>query len=166
MMGNMEGHKCNPEMNQKFDEYFYKLISEENMNKFGCTVPYHRPMNFSKTRKVSKICDNVTQGIQAWTHYDETRSSSWPHQFTPCARFDISMGLPFIDTTGNSMEEAYIKIYMLPEIKVKSIVLYYDSTTLVSQIGGCVGILLGVSIVDIVKTFNSLLIALVHKVFK
>ena len=113
-MRSMEGHKCNPEMNQKFDDYFYKLISEENMNKFGCTVPYHPPISFSKTGEISKICKNVTLGMQAWTHYDETRSSSWPHQFTPCARFDISMGLPFIDTTGNSMEEAYLKIYMLP----------------------------------------------------
>ena len=71
-----------------------------------------------------------------------------------------------MDNTGNSMEEAYIRLYMKTEIKVKSIVLYYDSTTLVSQIGGCAGILVGISILDIVKMFNSSFMTMIHKLFK
>ena len=165
-MGDMEGHRCNPEMNLNFDKEFYKQISEENENMFGCSVPFHPSINSSKSGMITKICDNATQGIKAFTHYDESRDTVWTPEFTPCAVFNIFFGLPSMDDTGNSMKEAYIRLYMKTEIKVKSIVLYYDSTTFVSQIGGCVGILLGISMVDIVKMFNSSFITMINKIFK
>ena len=166
MMGDLEGHRCNPEMNFNFDQEFYKQISEENENAFGCSIPFHPPINSTKTGEITKICTNATQGIQAFTHYDESRDTVWTPEFTPCEVFNIFFGLPSMDNTGNSMEEAYIRLYMKTEIKVKSIVLYYDSTTLVSQIGGCAGILVGISILDIVKMFNSSFMTMIHKLFK
>ena len=166
MMGDMEGHECNPKMNLNFDDEFYRHISEENGSQFGCSIPFHPPVNSTNTGKITKICDNATQGIQAFTHYDESRDSVWTPEFTPCAVFNIFFGLPSIDDTGNNNAEAYIRLYMKTDIKVKSIVLYYDSTTLISQIGGCAGILVGISILDIVKTFNASFISMIHKFFK
>ena len=165
-MGDLDGHRCNSEMNLKFDEEFHKIASNENTNKYGCTVPFHPSISFTKEGENSKICENETLGILAFNYYDALRSSSWSPELTPCARFDIFIGLPDIDDTDNKNEEATIKLYMNTDIKVKSIVLYYDSTTLVAQIGGCVGMLLGISIVDVVKTFNSIFNHIVHKICK
>ena len=66
----------------------------------------------------------------------------------PCADFDIFPGLPRIDK-GDNDTIAYIRLYIKPKIKIKSIIIYYDSHTLAAEIGGYVGMFLGVSMVDL-----------------
>ena len=62
--------------------------------------------------------------------------------------------MPFINE-GNDPNEAYIRLYVNPNIKVKSIVIYYDSTTFAGEVGGYIGMLLGVSVVDLAIIFNA-----------
>ena len=59
--------------------------------------------------------------------------------------------MPDIDEKDNDPNEAYVRLYLKTKIKVKSTVLYYDSTTLAAEIGGYIGMLLGVSLVDLVR---------------
>ena len=82
---------------------------------------------------------------------------------TPCANFEISLGLPKIDDTDNNMNEAYIRMYPKAQIKMKTTVLYYDFTTLAAEIGGYAGICLGVSLVDIARRIKEYVLGKMHK---
>ena len=72
----------------------------------------------------------------------------------PCSWFDVFLGLPFINE-GNDENEAYIRLYVNPKIKVKKIVIYYDSTTFAGEVGGYIGMLLGFSVIDLAIIFNA-----------
>ena len=77
----------------------------------------------------------------------------------PCARYDIDLGYPDV-SNGHDNMTAFIKFYLKTDIKVKSTVIYYDSTTLAAEIGGYVGMFLGVSMVDLAILFNSFFLSL------
>ena len=62
-------------------------------------------------------------------------------------------------------DKAYLKLYFKTNIKQKSTVFYYDSTTFAAEIGGYVGMFLGVSLVDITIILNSFLLITIKKVF-
>ena len=51
-----------------------------------------------------------------------------------------------------------------PDIKVKSTVMYYDSTTLAAEIGGYVGMFLGVSMVDLAMAFNFFFLIMMKRI--
>ena len=84
------------------------------------------------------------------------------HEYTPCDGFDVFLGLPFIND-GNDENEAYIRLYVNSKIKVKKIIIYYDSTTFAGEVGGYIGMLLGVSFVDLAIIFNSSFTKWIHR---
>ena len=133
---------------------------------FGCTVPFHPPIQLESQRQDVDICENATNGKGAYENWKDSKTGSLvsPDE-TPCAWFDIFLGLPFIDDDGNNPNEAYIRLYIKSKIKVKSIVIYYDSTTLAAEIGGYVGMFLGVSFVDIAILVNSAFLKLLRRKF-
>ena len=133
---------------------------------FGCTVPFHPPIQLELDHQDVKICDNATNGKSAYENWKDSKTGSLvsPDE-TLCAWFDIFLGLPFIDDDGNNPSEAYIRLYIKSKIKVKSIVIYYDSTTLAAEIGGYVGMFLGVSFVDIAILVNSAFLKLLRRKF-
>ena len=142
-------------MSFKYDDLFYRLVANENENKFNCTVPFHPQYKSETSDFTIPICSSIETGLKAYTHYSESKSSSvLSKEATPCSGFDVFLGLPFINE-GNNPKEAYIRLYVNPKIKVKSIVIYYDSTTFAGEVGGYIGMLLGVSLVDIAIIFNS-----------
>ena len=81
----------------------------------------------------------------------------------PCARIDISLGIPKVDVKDNNKNEAYIRMYPKAQIKMKTTVLYYDFTTLVADIGGYAGMFLGLSVIDIVRIMNKCILAKVQR---
>jgi hypothetical protein len=62
--------------------------------------------------------------------------------------------LPFFD--DGSANSSYIKVYMKSRIKKKSTILDYTFGTMIAEIGGYTGLLLGVSIVHITILFDKL----------
>ena len=154
-MGDMEGHHCNPEVNTNFDNKIYQHVAEVNENILGCSVPFHPPSYHSSTKKLIEICRNATNGIKAFQKFDSFNDVILSEEFIPCQNFDIFLGMPDIDEKDNDPYEAYIRLYLKTKIKIKNTVLYYDSTTLAAEIGGYIGMLLGVSLVDLVMIANS-----------
>ena len=63
-------------------------------------------------------------------------------------------GFPIVNK-HKSETEVYVKIYVKSNVKVKSVILYYDMTSLVADVGGYIGMLLGVSLVDLTIICNS-----------
>ena len=89
-------------------------------------------------------------------------------KLVPCAMYNVNLGMPHIRNTTTSdddSDKAFIKFYFKTDIKQKSTVIYYDSTTLAAEIGGYVGMFLGVSLIDISIILNSFLLIVIRKIF-
>ena len=162
----VEGHGCNPDMNYNFDMAWYTRIAKDNNKMYGCSVPFHPPIISEDGQKEIEICSNSTMGLKAQKNYANNRDTLFSDEFIPCAVFDIALGLPFIDDEGNNINEAYMRLYVKTNIKVKSTVIYYDSTTLAAEIGGYVGMFLGISMVDIAIMVNSSMLSMLNKLSK
>ena len=162
-IGHLKNHRCNPTMNFKFDELWYQKTARENEKKFGCSVPWHPSIYSQITKKEIQICNDSSKGLKALKQSQQFRDSLISPESTPCANFEISLGLPKIDDTDNNMNEAYIRMYPKAQIKMKTTVLYYDFTTLAAEIGGYAGICLGVSLVDIVRRIKEYVLGKMHK---
>ena len=71
------------------------------------------------------------------------------------------MGLPF---DGNGPDnEAYIKLYTKSTAKVKKMVYDYTVLSLIAEIGGYTGLLLGVSVLNLTSVVNSVSYKLLDK---
>ena len=162
-LGHLKTHRCNPDMNFKFDELWYQKTARENEKKFGCSIPWHPIIYSELTKKNIQICNNSSTGLKALKRSRQFRDSLISAESIPCSNFEISLGLPKIDDEDNDMNEAYVRLYPKSQIKMKTTVLYYDFTTLAAEIGGYAGICLGVSLVDIVRTINAYILEKMHK---
>ena len=136
----------------------------DNQKMLGCSVPFHPPIERVSSHQDVEICNNSTLGKLAFDGYRNSIQTNILDQI-PCAGFYIFLGLPSIDVDGNDPKQAYIRLFIKPKIKVKSIVLYYDEATLLGDIGGYVGMFLGVSLVDLAVFCNSGFLKLVKRKF-
>lgn len=153
-------------MNHNFDKTFYGKAGKENDEQLNCSVPFHPPITSKLTGEKVDICNNSETGMKAVDHYwlVFNRKESSPLD-KPCAGMNIYLGLPFINH-DESKNDAYIRLYIKPDVKVKNVVLYYDFTTFVAEVGGYVGIFLGMSLVDFTILCNSAFFKMVTKNLK
>ena len=160
-----EQYSCNPDKNKNYDYSFYDIVANENEKKFNCTVPFHPPTLSKMTGNIIEICPDKLRGKEAYRSYKsfvQTGPSS--PSMRPCAGMDVFLGLPDIDTGPE--DEAYIRLYLKTDIKIKSIILYYDSNTLFAEIGGYLGMLLGFSLLDFTSIVNGALFKMFLRKFQ
>ena len=162
-----ERKKCNPEMNLKFDETFYKLYNDDLANQFNCTIPFTPSIALNTTKTTLEICRTPEIGEKATSRDSDIKPD------TPCARMDIFLGMPVIsnglEIPGGSVpyqgygydHTAFIKLYFKTDIKVKNIVWDYDVTTMVAEIGGYTGLLIGFPIVSAIIWIISIILKVV-----
>ena len=74
--------------------------------------------------------------------------------------FQVFLGLPF-NGTGDA-SRAYIKMYMKSTVKFKKIVYDYTVLSMLAEIGGYTGLLLGVSVVNLTSLIDRLGIKLLY----
>ena len=147
-------------MNHNYDDEFYSMVAQENDVMFSCTVPFHPPTISNSTGKVIEICKNPEIGKKALQHFsDSCAAGPQATKRKPCTGVNVYLGLPFVDEE-NLDHEASIRIYTKPEVKVKSIIMYYDFTSLVADLGGYMGMLMGISMIDFTIMCNTALLAL------
>ena len=73
----------------------------------------------------------------------------------PCSTMDPDLGLPFVGKQDDGI--AYLKMYMLSTVKVKKTVLDYTWLSMLAEIGGYTGLLLGVSVVNVTGVIDKCL---------
>ena len=161
-IGNTDDHLCDAKYNLNFDDKWYEHVAFENLRMFGCSVPWH-PATFSKNGERIEICRNQTLGAKANAQFHDFHDSSWSKEAVPCAWYDVNLGIP--DFGENTSDRAHIRFYLKTKIKQKSIVIYYDSTTFAAEIGGYVGMFLGVSLVDFAIVFDSAFFVMIRRLF-
>ncbi len=80
----------------------------------------------------------------------------------PCSTIEVFLGLPFPGDDGKS-NVAFIKIYVKSTVKVNRTVLDYTWVSMLAEIGGYTGLLLGISVVDITSFVDRLLLRICKK---
>ena len=141
-------------MDNLFDITLYSRINEELDKNFRCTVPFLPAIRSNFTGNISEICNEPNKSMSALNLYDFLRSSGQSNICgTPCEGMDVYLGLPFISKTEENW--GHIKIYLKSTIKIKRTVLDYTFLSLVAEVGGYVGLLLGISVVKLVMNMNS-----------
>ena len=164
-IGHLEDHKCDPMLNYNYDRQWHQQLAEQNENTLGCSVPWHPTLISRRTKKKIKICENSTLGMKAKKQFDRFADGVSSMDQIPCATYQIFPGFTDRDVSGNKPNEAYIRLYLNTKIRVKSMVLHYDSTTFGAEIGGLIGMLLGMSLVDIALKSNSYVLKMAKKIF-
>ena len=150
---------CHPEMNLNFDDTVYQIANAKLEQEYNCTIPFLPTLSLDITGKPPEICRNEAIGNKAMDTYKYVETSQLKH--TPCARMDIFLGLPFISKGSAPYQgfgfnnTAFIKLYFKTAIKVKHTVLDYDFITLVAELGGYTGLLIGLSVGQGVIMINS-----------
>ena len=151
-------------MNLNFDIKWYQNIADENYKLYGCSVPWHPSFQSNLTGDDIATCRSSEKGLLATKNYDDLWADFSP-DMVPCATFEIFPGLSDIDDTDNKQDEAYIRLYFKTKIKVKKIIIHYDAATLSAEIGGFIGMILGVSIIDLVILLNAFFLNMNRRFF-
>ena len=162
-------------MDLKFDNTLYEIANRKLEVEFECTIPFLPIFVSHHTGKPTKICQNSETGKKAMDRYLEIESTLLGENM-PCSRMDIFLGMPAISNDsampGGSMpfqgygydNTSFIMLYFKTDIKVKHIVWDYDLITLIAEIGGYTGLLVGFPIARGIIWINSIILKLVVRI--
>ena len=159
-VGDLEDHRCYSEMNHNYDNTLYDMVAHKNEIQLNCSVPFHPRTVSTFTRKVIDVCNNSETGKMALDNLLSLKDKGpdLPNN-KPCAGLNVFLGQP--DIGKNTVDDqAFIRLYLKSEVKVKSVILYYDFTTLAADIGGYIGMFLGISLVDFTTKCNAALFSI------
>ena len=153
-------------MNLNFDDTLYEVANSKLEDKFRCTVPFLPPFVSNVTGKFTKICNDQKIGSDAIALYDYFKSGGLSMiSDQPCATMDIFLGLPFT-VLNSTRDEAYFKIYLKTSVKVKNTVWDYDYLTLNGEFGGYTGLLLGISLVEVLMRIKRVFVKIIIRKYK
>ena len=136
---------CSDETNSEFDNCFYQSIAQDLMNELNCVVP------FIKTSKNSSICVNKaqTEDEKMMLAFKKSFSNATTGKcMSPCESMKIFFGLLFDDGLRND-GKSFLRIYLKSNIEFKQTIYDYTLLSLLAEIGGYTGLLLGISVANI-----------------
>ena len=148
------------------------MANYELEHKFGCTIPFLPKFPSNITGKPVEICKDSETGSKALGHYLDLESSQLGNM--PCARMDIFLGMPYVSNNSEVInphpymgyglrDKAFVLLYFRTDVKVKRTVYDYDFLTLVGELGGYVGLLIGISLSELIIHTNSVIVKQVTK---
>ena len=110
------------------------------------------------TSQTNKSCNignfNPEQQIQFNYLLKNLTVSSWSKCGTPCTTMGITLGYPIYDISKH--QEAYLKFYFKSTINVRRSLVAYSGTSLMAEVGGYIGLLLGFSLLDLTKLVKNI----------
>lgn len=149
---------CSTEMDYAFDDCMSQEVVDKLVSRHGCSLPY-LPSDGN-----SPICDptNVELREAAFKDYDFFTSNGQKQLCDrPCSTMEVFSGLPVDGVTENGL--AQMKMYLKSTTKIKRMVLDYTIISMIAEIGGYTGLLLGISFVNITRVLDRLFARCLHK---
>lgn len=138
---------CDSAMNYHLDDCLYEKMTRRLVEDFGCSIPYLPNLNDEP------ICSPDGNGTIASKQYNEMKANGQRDLcHKPCERTEVFSGMAFSDSVEEEL--AKIKIYLKTTTKVKKSVLDYPVLTMIAEIGGYTGLLLGISLVNLTSVLD------------
>ena len=147
------GEACNMDDNYNKDLCINQAIEEQSLEKIGCTTP------FGSTK--TQICQNVDDGKKASQIYNEGMNSKvrmYGRCSNPCSFLSIKKSKESFYQNGATSSRVWLRFEEI--VKVTEGYHVYSGLSLFAEIGGYVGLLLGVSLNQVTRIVDSLVVYL------
>ena len=146
----MEGEGVDPDMDNSFDGCIYSKLREIMTKDVGCTIPWLPDQ--------SNICINPEDRTKAFNLYQKNRRNQNDICPKSCKFTNMYFGPP---VTGLQNEDeqnvARAIFYFRRDIKTTTEYFLYSILSMIAEIGGYVGLLLGVSLFKLADINNTVL---------
>ena len=137
---------CSLDASMNRDNCKYTSLYKKLMKEVNCTVPWI-------TNK-SNICKNHTLAKKAMEIYDLNKQNTERDCPTFCTTFDVFLDPPSIDNYWFGNSTAAIKFYFRDKIKNSEEYYLQNELSLFANIGGLLGLMLGISLVNVRDLIN------------
>ena len=158
ILADYRGNSCNNEKHYNKDYCVNKAIEKESLKQIGCTTPYAHDKNH--------ICKNKEDSYAAYKLYNKNlpgatifKTMAWKPSnitkecFNPCPIFTF-MTRSFEKCKKGKNSYSNVLIYFEENIKVTEEYYVYTGINLIAEIGGYVGLFLGVSVNQVINLMN------------
>ena len=150
-------NSCEVSQNYYQDDCLTKGLDSRALETIGCTFP-------TFTLQKSKSCDaksmNDTQK-ELLKNFDEFWSNTYTQDCPePCSSMAFTLGFPVYDAYDD-FNQSRVKIYFKSRISERRNVITYDEVTLLAEIGGYMGLFLGISLLHIVEILLTFLLDII-----
>lgn len=145
-----QDNPCKPKMDLGFDQCFSNSYDEHFMKQFGCLPPFTLLLTDNACQTGNKTV--ATEMKKFIVDQSETEISELCGN--PCSFSNVVIGFPIEGKNdGNS---TYGKMYFHSTLKRTYMTEDYPLMSMIGEIGGYTGLLLGVSFLDIYEILKSL----------
>ena len=139
------GQPCETESGFNQDDCTETKLEKKSLEKFNCTTPFG-------TNK-DRICQDYEKGSKVMDMYKETMEKNVGICHSPCSFLSIKA----IKTMDEYMTYGYVEIKFKEKIKLIEAYHLYSALSMIAEIGGFVGLFLGISVNQVSALFNVLL---------
>ena len=143
---------CSGGTDFEFDDCFYQAMAKDLMNELDCVVPFIKTSE-NKNVCVYKAQTKIDKMMSAYKKFYSTTTTRTC--MSPCVSMEIFFGLLFDDTFRND-DKSFLRIYLKSKIKFQQTIYDYTLLTLLAEIGGYTGLLLGISVSNITTVLESM----------
>ncbi len=149
--GDSTGHCVNTYgIYSDFDGCMYSKMEEIMLSKVGCTVPW--------LLDKSKICKDLDKAKMAYKLYHQNRRNQEGLCPNSCLFTNMYFGPPvYIPNDPDQLQVAKAQLFFPRDIKVTEEYFRYNVFSMLAEIGGYVGLLVGASLVNVGNVNNFLL---------
>ena len=119
------------------DDYYFK--------KYGCVMPIN-----TKKPNEKQCLPNDTMTEEYWDSIYKIAYNKYCK--LPCSSMEVTF--PTITKDKGTPDEAYVVFYFLNLVKVQTTYWSYTIISLLAEVGGNLGLLLGMSLLDITKVID------------
>ncbi len=150
------GLPCSAEMNMNLDDCIYADLEHTMLEKFGCIVPFLKPPQDLDNLK-KQACSNQSHEDLFSFYFHQIRKSQKVKCIRPCTSMDLFLGVlqpGKVDKKHTHDNQSYIMIYLKSTVDVRETILDYTLVSMMAEIGGYTGLLLGISLADLAWFFK------------
>ena len=141
------GDPCNTDKNYQLDVCYAKETEKRSLTTVGCITPY----GSNKTN----ICTDVNNGkvaLDIYRNFSFSDSMNYEECYYPCSYLIVSSKNPAIYSSNSSLGK--VTLYFPQLIQETKTQYTYSWLSLIAEIGGYVGLFLGISINQITNLFD------------
>ena len=137
-MGQASNIPCLSSIVGEYDDCLYKNIYQNMTADFNCVVPWLPRM---RNRTANFVCRGLKEDSDEMNRYYHLLSDKFTACQPPCKWMDVKLGWPDRSNYSQFPDASYLRMYFTTRVKAKNTAEDYPASSLVSDIGGYVGLM-------------------------